>query len=499
MGQTYKEPAKPSCKLLPAEATIYFAFVPTFARMEKIKTLLFDIRFWIIVLFLIRLENINLPPLEEHSWRQCITMGVARNFLEWDPYFFHPRTVITDSRTGIQAQEFPLYNYVGMLLWKVFGQHTWCFRLLTLLVASIGLYYFYQLARRLTDTRTALASAVLFGTSVAFIYGRKAMPDVFAVSLVIMGVYHGYRYWDERQTKHLVWFGLLISIGVLCKMPAACVLGFLLWPFINRLHPWRSKLVWVGVAALAMIPVALWYFIWVVWASETYKHPLFYPVSLSVGWKELLEYWPGTVARFYPIALTSKLAFVAAVVGLGWAIWSRQKAILWSFVGCFGLLFFFMLKAGMVFSGHDYYIIPFVPMMALLAGYGLSNLARKDGLFLIVLTFMAAEAIYQHKYDFFVPYPVRKFQKLESIVNQYVPKDARILVNGGNGSPTMLYFAHRNGWTTDDRMKDTAWVKGEYTVGMSHLVIQRSHWNEPLPFPLLFEDEDFRVYKVVPD
>lgn len=70
-----------------------------------------DIRF-----ILIRLENINLPPLDEHAWRQSITLGVARNYLEWDTHFFHPRTVICDSRGGIQAQEFPLFNYCIFLL-----------------------------------------------------------------------------------------------------------------------------------------------------------------------------------------------------------------------------------------------------------------------------------------------------------------------------------------------------------------------------------------------
>jgi hypothetical protein len=62
----------------------------------------------------------------------------------------------------------------------------------------------------------------------------------------------------------------------------------------------------------------------------------------------------------------------------------------------------------------------------------------------------------------------------------------------------MLYFAHRCGWTVDDRMKDEQWVKGEYTVGMQYLVIERSRWKAPLPFDLLYEDNEFQVYKVVP-
>lgn len=49
---------------------------------------LFDVRLWILVLFLIRLENIDLAPLDVHSYRQALTLGVARNFLEWDANIF---------------------------------------------------------------------------------------------------------------------------------------------------------------------------------------------------------------------------------------------------------------------------------------------------------------------------------------------------------------------------------------------------------------------------
>jgi hypothetical protein len=54
----------------------------------------------------------------------------------------------------------------------------------------------------------------------------------------------------------------------------------------------------------------------------------------------------------------------------------------------------------------------------------------------------------------------------------------------------------RIGWSVDDRMKDAEWVRGESTVGLNYMIIERSRWNEPLPFPLLYEDEDFRVYQV---
>jgi hypothetical protein len=78
---------------------------------HRITAWLFDVRIWIAVLLLIRLENIDLAPYDEHSWRQTMTLGVARNYAEVENNFFHPRTIVCDSRGGIFAQEFPLFNY----------------------------------------------------------------------------------------------------------------------------------------------------------------------------------------------------------------------------------------------------------------------------------------------------------------------------------------------------------------------------------------------------
>ncbi|MCB0660013.1 MAG: hypothetical protein KDC04_03695, partial [Saprospiraceae bacterium] len=66
-------------------------------KLLQYKWMLTDIRFWIFVLFLIRLETIDLPPRDAHSWRQCITLGVARDYHEVDATFWEPKTVICDS------------------------------------------------------------------------------------------------------------------------------------------------------------------------------------------------------------------------------------------------------------------------------------------------------------------------------------------------------------------------------------------------------------------
>ena len=64
--------------------------------------LLKDIRFWIVLLFTVRLFGITNPPLEVgHNWRQTTVTMVARNFLEVDNDVLYPRVDIAGEKTGI--------------------------------------------------------------------------------------------------------------------------------------------------------------------------------------------------------------------------------------------------------------------------------------------------------------------------------------------------------------------------------------------------------------
>ncbi|MBL7829358.1 MAG: glycosyltransferase family 39 protein [Saprospiraceae bacterium] len=461
---------------------------------------LFDVRVWILVLFLIRLENIDLPPLDEHAWRQTITLGVARNYEEVSPAFFEPRTVICDSRQGIIAQEFPFFNYCITILWKIFGTYDWVFRVFNLLVASFGLYFFSSLAKRFIGTPGNVFATIIFGVSVAFMYARKAMPDVFAVSLVIIGVEFGWRYMQSGKSKELALFLLFSGLGMLSKMPATLTMALLL-PLVFRKDTLpRTKTLLITAAGIAAAAMVTWYFVWVPWAEKTKGFPLFYPTSFSDGWKQLVEMKNDTISRFYPIALTSRVSFLFFLAGLVWMFRTKHKTLIWTFTASTVLLVLYMLKSGGTFAGHVYYIMPFVPMMSLLAGYGISELVKNQWLQLACIALITVEANVEHKADFFIPWQEEKFLKLERIVDQHIPKDARILVNNREGSPIMMYFAHRRGWTVTDRMKDSSWVAGESTVGLHYMVIERSRWKgDSLPWPQLYQDNEFQIYKTKKD
>ncbi|MFM6983581.1 MAG: hypothetical protein ACKOXF_05580, partial [Chitinophagaceae bacterium] len=76
-----------------------------------------DIRFWIIVFFIVRLYGIMFPPLEvSHNWRQTTVTMVARNFTEDGAHLLYPKIDIAGEKSGITGMEFPVLNYLIYLV-----------------------------------------------------------------------------------------------------------------------------------------------------------------------------------------------------------------------------------------------------------------------------------------------------------------------------------------------------------------------------------------------
>ena len=116
--------------------------------MNLIRTMLRDIRFWIVVFFILRLVGITNPPLETgHNWRQSLTCMIARNFLEIDNTILYPRIDMAGEKTGIIGSEFPFFNYLIYLISELFGYEHWYGRLINLSISSLGIWYFYRLAK----------------------------------------------------------------------------------------------------------------------------------------------------------------------------------------------------------------------------------------------------------------------------------------------------------------------------------------------------------------
>lgn len=452
-----------------------------------------DIRFWVALAFALRLIGIANPPLEtSHHWRQTSVLMVARNYAEHGVDLLHPRMDNAGALSGITGMEFPLLNMLiawGMLL---FGDAYWPGRIIVLIAGSLGVLRFHALVGRHVGARAALYGALLLLFSLWFMYSRKVMPDVFALSLVLAGLE---RLDAARGTRNpwsaLALGSLLIGAGLLSKITAGCLLAA--WPVLAWPHR-NSRIVQLATALIAtvMVPALWWYFQWVPYLVETYGFWHFFMGGPMVeGAIQLLRNWPRTLDNFYFDALRFSGSAVF-LLGLYFAIKRRQRGMLTALALLSGAFLLVMLKAGDTFWVHAYYVLPFVPTMALVGGYGLAQLPNARWA-QVPLVIVAVEGLAAQVNDFRLSPPLVPLLRLEEDLGQ---DNGLIAMNTGQ-VPTAMFFAHRRGWTmTNDALAEPANLGRLQQEGCTRIVVFKHTFDTSveLPWPVLLENELYRIH-----
>ncbi len=465
---------------------------------SKLPGWLMDVRVWILVFFLLRLENINLPPLDEHQLRQTLTLMVSRNLIEISP---NPLIPMLSFGQGTKPEpvglEPGIYNSLIAGSYLIFGEHYWNSRLINLIVSSIGLWYFFSFLRKFWDRNAALSATVFFAVSVAFIYSRKTMPDTFALSFVFVANYFGACFLENGRRKDLIAFTAAMSVGLLAKLPAVCVATLLLLPLLQYRPDW-SRIRTFFLAGL--IPVGLmsiWYFWWVPTLIKNGGMQLYETYGFKEGWRQLWERREGLWQTFSRTQMKSYAAFAMLLPGVFALGWQRQKAAVLAILASAAVFTVFVIQAAYAYPTHEYYGMPLNPAYAMVAGFGLAHLlGRWPRALWLALALVAFDAIRNQKEDFFIPWHQQKFLQLEKLADQVSSRDDKFLVNDAVFT-RMMYFLHRKGRSENNELfkKYPEWVEDYGREGVKFICIDRSTYPDSLAYPVVVETPEFRIYR----
>ena len=456
-----------------------------------------DIRFFILIWFLLHLVGITRPPIEpSHSWRQAYTAMVAKNFYENGPNILYPEVDYMGPGREVTASEF---HFMTSLIWSVsniFGYDHWYGRLINLVFSTLGIWFFFLIIREWIGRREAFFSTVVLMVSTWFMFSRKIMPDTFSVSLVIIGIYFALDYFRSGSWLSLFIYLLAGTLGVLNKIPSAVLLPVLIIPLVAGSFPLLRK-VFFSIISLIIIAVAgIWYFHWVPHLIAEYNNPLYFPRSFAEGLAEIASHTGGSFEKFLFAALRSYAGFAIFLFGLILAIKEKNRILVFIFLSTLLLFLVFAVKAGIIFSTHDYYIIPFVPVMALMAGFGLSKI-KKPFLAYILLGIVTFEGTLNQYHDFFPGDANRYLLNLEQIGNKYSSEDDLFIVNGGL-DPRLMYFLDREGWSIRNvDACNPAVVDSLSARGAEFLLLDETKGACDVDWPPLYEDDDVVLYRLV--
>lgn len=460
--------------------------------------LLTDIRFWIVLFFLIHLCTITLPPLEPGStWRQTDGLMIARNFYERNANIFYPTVDVAGEKSGIVGCEFPLLNYLINLVSLIFGYQSWYGRLINLIISSFGVFFFYRLIKKYFNEAVAFNSGVIVLVSIWFTYNRTNLPDTFALSLCIISLYCGINYLEKGAVKHLLFFFIFGLFGCLSKISAASILTVLAIPFLSKAWPQKPKILLFLFSALILAVVCSWYFFWVPYLNTNFglSGHFFMGMSFTDGIKLLLSDLPLTLKRFYDTPF-KYIGFGLFLTGLYFVIKKKQWLHLAVFLIPFITYLIIVLKIAVGLHVDAYYVIMFIPPMAFIMGWGLTQFDKKI-ITIVTLLAIGIEGTGNQAHVFKIRPPFTALNQLESVLDQVSARTDLIVINGTSAEdPTPMYMAHRRGWvTTTESLSDSAYIQNIKRKGCKYIVLVKQVYGDShLNFPIVHDSGQFKVY-----
>ncbi|KKS94375.1 MAG: PMT family glycosyltransferase, 4-amino-4-deoxy-L-arabinose transferase [Candidatus Collierbacteria bacterium GW2011_GWB1_44_6] len=414
----------------------------------------------IVLALFLRLYKIDNPVADWHSFRQADTSSVTRNLVENKGTLlvptYHDNSNIQsgkDNPHGYRMVEFPFYNYLHSLVYKVYPGVglDMAGRLTSVLLSLVSIYFVFLIGEKLSGFFVGWLAA-LFTAILPFsiYYSRVILPEPLMISTVLASYWYLIKMSESigmKKRLFLLMSSVLIAIAILVK-PFA--LFFVLPHAAILFRSWaKGELTTLDMLAIAIL--SLTPFIW--WR----KHILNYPEGIPASdW--LIN---STGIRFRPAWFRWLFGerigkLILGVYGTGFLmlglIAKPKKEGVAYWLWAIGIVLYFSIIAGGNVQ-HDYYQAIIIPFLAFLLAKGtvlVLSLSRTtySRFLTIIMTFtifvtMIALSWYEVK-GF---YQVNNWPIVEAgqAADRLLPADAKVIAPY-NGDTAFLYQTHRSGW-----------------------------------------------------
>lgn len=388
----------------------------------------------------VRLKGITNPLLDDQGWRQADTASMATHMLGHltdIPNVFLPQL----NYDGITPQkvelEFPFLPYLLACTWTVFGWSDSWGRLWSVGLSLITVGGIYDLGRRMfTDCAGLMAAAIYALMPLSIYYGRVIMPEPMAQAWSIWALAMVWRWGNSQEGKGSWKVGLLMAGAILAKLPQLMLLPVaLLFGFSSQNNKRFDQLVRYSI--IALIPPVV-YYLWVHFnvapTSQFISGILTGKVAdtSNLDWKLLSK----NIRRGFTDGV-----LLLSGAGLCRLIFSRSLARLALLVwGCIAILYIGVVCARIPF---DYYLVPILPLVALLGAYALDGIRSLPGrVIAIMLLVLINREAYTHltlKYEW-----NQEYLSQARWIKDHTSESSVLVLS--DPPPMTFYYAHRVGF-----------------------------------------------------
>ena len=351
---------------------------------------------FIVVSFVQHLPFIRTDIQGIHAWRQSSTMWNVRNFARHDANIFNPRqSHHPGGGSNIVRLEFPVMQWCIGMAQRVFGERIELVRGILFGIGAVTLFGMFFLVHRITGSYlTGAATAILMQYAPLFYhYTINPLPDVLALCLATWYLYHIVTHRKLGTARNLQYAGACLLGATAVKLPylmfSIVSIYFFLSDLLLRRVP-LSRLIRYGALQLIWIVPALVWYAWVSrdWAPSAVLYGVF---ETGLFTEENERIWLYHRETLIPYMLTQPYVWLPICVGVIPLLMQAQLRWVLSLIAITAL--YFTLEINAISHIHDYYMLPFLPWLYLVAAFGMHTfvaVSRKFSFALLALCVASA-------------------------------------------------------------------------------------------------------------
>ena len=417
----------------------------------------------VFISFIMHYQHFSKDIISIHSWRQTQTQSTINNFYEEDMNILNPRRNDRGNGDGIFRMEFPLMQWLVAGSYYVFGKSILVTRLFMFGIGLLSVLGMHKLLLILFEKEIlAIFGAWAFNFSPSFFYYTiNPLPDNLALCCAIWGLVMFFKWTESNKTKQLILCGILLSIGVLCKLPF--ILYFIvpavyLLRNLFRSQQYKKNLLQGALVFMSLLFPLIWYITVIPqWGGNGIVSGM---LDNSINFSTLVDFLTHNLISTLPELLLnygSVLFFIAGFYFLFKKKAFRNSHFLLIIALSFSVLAYFLFEINMIAKIHDYYLFPFYPLLFILVGYGAFNIyttgKKSFKIITIALLFTLPITCYIRMYERWIPESPgfnKDLLEYKSELREIIPNDALVIVGNDVSRYISFYYIDKKGWGFDN-------------------------------------------------
>ncbi|MFH1414866.1 MAG: hypothetical protein ABIH89_02115 [Elusimicrobiota bacterium] len=391
----------------------------------------------------------------EHRLRQADTAAVARNFFAESSDILKPRIDNRRDKTGITAMEFPVFNYLVSLIYRLTGSAWFGWGQIMSLVFAVGIFfliYRFSVIMGFRFRYKAVIAVSLLMNDLFFRFSAKFMPETIALFTALSGSIFFIEYAAGRKDTYKIlmsWFFLSMSILIRPYMVMLCfpVLVYTFRNIKNKSVEMKGAILGVSI----LLPFSLWYYFYCPYLVEKYGLEYFYMGSgITDGFFSCLtlDLWSGIIKKIL-FDLPGFFLLPFFIAGLHYYISNIEKYSYMNRAYMLGVplsaVIILPVVAADHFIKHPYYLFAAIPSIVIITAIGLDNIAGIWKKFWTIFVLFFIIFIINKTDTYLKDRDLVMLRNFMPVIENESEADDLFMIEGGE-DPVYAYFIGRKGW-----------------------------------------------------